>query len=169
MIKTIDDGIFTTQNNLCCIGPLSSESYPNLTYPLLLFPQSSFQGTPVKVAAGVYQEFAKNAENKRTFLYLSARVLFTRTITFSRNKETDQVYEISPGSDIENLEFLFASNMDFGTPLWYNYAKTIDSVFYIKVADESRCANCNEEGGCCYTGQCVCLPGYNGTLCDQKI
>ena len=28
------------------------------------------------------------------------------------------------------------------------------------------CTNCNETGGSCYTGDCVCLPGYNGTYCS---
>jgi hypothetical protein len=150
-------------------GPSNAEIYPNLAYPLLLFPQASFQGDPVKVSPEVYHEFAKNTENIRKFTYLSARILFTRTVSFSRNKENDQVYEISPGSDIPNLQSFFASNMDFGTPLWFNYATTIDSVFYIKVAGNSQCANCSDVGGSCYAGQCVCLPGYNGTFCEQKI
>ena len=152
-----------------CIGPTNAEMYPSLAYPLILFPQPSFQGNPVKVSPNVYHEFAKNAETKKSFSYLSARILFTRTVSFSRDQENDQVYEVSPGSDIQNLQLFFASNMDFGTPLWFNYATTIDSVFYIKVADNSQCTNCNEEGGSCYTGQCVCLPGYNGTFCEQKI
>ena len=135
---------------------------------MLLFPDESFEGTPVKVAPDVYHEFSKNAENKRTFIYKSARVLFTRTVTFSRNMESDQIYEVSPGSDIQNFSSFFKSNEEYGTPLWFNYAETIDSVFYIKVAGNSHCNNCNETGGSCYTGQCVCLPGYNGTFCEQK-
>ena len=90
-------------------------------------------------------------------------------MTFSRNEEDDQIYEISPGSDIGNLQSFFASNMDFGTPLWFNYARTIDSKFYIKVAGDSQCTGCSEIGGSCYTGQCVCLPGRNGTLCDGTV
>jgi hypothetical protein len=121
------------------------------------------------VSPDVYHEFAKNAENTKIFTYRSARILFTRTVSFSRNKENDQVYEVSPGSDISNLELFFASNMDFGTPLWFNYDSAIDSTFYIKVAGDSQCVNCSEEGGSCYTGQCVCLPEYNGTFCEQKI
>ena len=152
------------------LGPLlSKENYPNLTYPLLLFPEESFKGTPVKVPPDTYHEFAKNEENQKKFIFLSARILFTRTVTFSRNKESDQVYGVSPGSDISNLQSFFGSNLDYGTPLWFNYAPTIDSVFYIKVAGNSQCTNCSEEGGSCYTGTCVCLPGYNGTFCDQKL
>ena len=145
------------------------EIYPSLAYPLLLFPQASFQGTPVKVSPDVYHEFAKNAENKRTFTYLSARILFTRTVYFSRKEGENQTVELSPGSDIHNLKSFFASNMDFGEPLWFNYATTIDSVFSIKVVGNSQCTNCSETGGSCYTGQCVCLPGYNGAFCEQTI
>ena len=153
----------------CEKRPTNAEMYPSLAYPLILFPKASFQGNPVKVSPDVYHEFAKNSETQKTFSYLSARVLFTRSVSFSRDQENDQVYKVSPGSDIQNLELFFASNMDFGTPLWFNYATTIDSTFYIKVADNSQCTNCSEEGGSCYTGQCVCLPGYNGTFCEQKI
>ena len=151
------------------IGPLVPENYPNLSYPLLLFTETSFNGTAVKVPPDTYHEFAKNAENKKTFMYLSARILFKRAVNFSRNQEGDQVYEVSPGSDIPNLPSFFAANQDFGTPLWFNYAPTIDSVFYIKVAGDNQCENCSEEGGSCYTGTCVCLPRYNGTFCDQKM
>lgn len=148
-------------------GPTNPDVYPSLAFPLLLFPETDFQGTPVKVSADTYHAFAKNFEIKRKFQYLSARILFTRSTTFSRNQEKDQTYTVSPGSDISNIESYFASNMDIGNPLWFNYATTIESEFYIKVEGNPGCANCNETGGSCYTGACICLPGYNETYCDN--
>ena len=151
------------------LGPNNPDVYPNISFPLVLFREKDFQGNYEKVPPNSYHAFAKNAQNERTFQYLSARVLFTRSITFSRNKEEDQKYSVSPGSDINNLESFFASNMEIGQPLWMNYAKTIESQFYMKVDDNIACANCNETGGCCYSGSCVCLPSYNGTDCSNKV
>lgn len=149
----------------CEKRPTNPGVYPNLTFPLLLFPEKDFKGTPVKVPSDSYHLFAQNSENKRSFSYFSARVLFTRSITFSRGKQDDQKSVVSPGSDINNLESYFASNSDIGNPLWFNYATTIDSEFYIKVEGNHHCTNCSEIGGSCYTGKCICLPGYNGTYC----
>lgn len=146
-------------------GPTNPVVYPNLTYPLLLFPQKSFVGTPVKVPPDSYHVFARNHENSQTFTHLSARILFTRSITFSRNREDDQKYVVSPGSDISDMESYFGSNPDIGKPLWFNYAATVEAEFYIKVEGSPHCTNCSETGGSCYTGKCVCLPGYNGTHC----
>lgn len=149
----------------CEKRPTNPVVYPNLTYPLLLFPQKSFVGTPVKVPPDSYHVFARNHENSQTFTHLSARILFTRSITFSRNREDDQKYVVSPGSDISDMESYFGSNPDIGKPLWFNYAATVEAEFYIKVEGSPHCTNCSETGGSCYTGKCVCLPGYNGTHC----
>ena len=160
---------YTSSLSSFFLGPLNFEVYPNHTYPLVLFPQTSFQGTPLKVRADVYIEYASNAENKRSYKYNSARVLFTRSVIFSRNKENDQEFKVIKGSDISNLESYFASNADYGASIWFNYAKTINSVFYVKVSGNSLCDSCSEIGGCCYTGTCVCLPRYFGVFCNQTV
>lgn len=149
------------------IGPSVSEPYPTLQNPLLLFPQNNYKGTPTKVTPGKLVTFALNKQKVKTMVYNSLRVLYTRPLVFSRT-DHKVTTSVAVGSDIENLASYMVSNPDVANALWFNYASDIPLEFGIKVDDVPACTNCSVTGGCCYTGSCVCLPGYSGSNCEIK-
>ena len=93
------------------------------------------------------------------------RILFRREITFSRVDHNKQ-YEVPIGRDIEDIPSFMVMNEEVGDDLWINYSPAIELSFAVKVADNPACTNCSHVGGSCFTGSCVCLPGYDGANCD---
>ena len=142
--------------------------YPSLMYPLLLFPQKHFQGTPVKIAPDTFEVFAQNRENSKKLLYNSLRVLFGRKVSFQR-VDHNVVKDVLPGSDIEDIAAYMVMNDNIASEVWYSYSPEITLDFAVKVADNPSCTNCSEVGGSCYTGTCICLPSHSGQNCESKI
>lgn len=93
------------------------------------------------------------------------RVLFRRKVTFSR-VDHNALYEIPIGGDIEDIPSFMILNEEVGNDLWINFSKAIELSFAVKVEDVPACTNCSNVGGSCYTGSCVCLPGYSGVNCE---
>lgn len=96
------------------------------------------------------------------------RVLFRRKVTFSR-VDHNALYEIPIGGDIEDIPSFMILNEEVGNDLWINFSKAIELSFAVKVEDVPACTNCSNVGGSCYTGSCVCLPGYGGANCETKL
>ena len=148
-------------------GPSNPALYPSLKYPLLLFPETNFGGTPKKIAPNTFGYFANNGQNVRKMDYKSFRIYPARKMTFLQKDESSTVEkEVSPGTDVEDIQGYMTMNEDIANPLWYNYERSIDLQFAIKVEDVPACTNCSETGGSCYTKSCVCLPTYSGSNCE---
>ena len=142
--------------------------YPSIQYPLILFPNAYYMGTPKKVAPDTFQVFAQNTQSQLVYSYKSMRVLFRRKVTFSRVDHNEN-YEIPIGGDIEDISSFMTMNEEIGDDLWINFSPAIDLSFAVKVEDIPACTNCSETGGSCFRGSCVCLPGYTGVNCDSLI
>lgn len=146
-------------------GPGDTTRYPSIQYPLILFPNTYFKGTPKQVEPDTFEEFAKNSQSQLVYTYQSMRILFRRKITFSRVDHKVQ-YELPIGRDIEDIPSFMIMNEEVGNELWINYSPAIELSFAVKVDDNPACTNCSEIGGSCFTGSCVCLPGYGGENCE---
>lgn len=147
-------------------GPDDSSSYPSIQYPLILFPNTYFTGTPKQVAPDTFEEFAKNSQSQLVYTYKSMRILFRRKITFFRVDHNVKV-ALPIGRDIEDIPSFMIMNEEVGNELWINYSPAIELSFAVKVADNPACTNCSDVGGSCFTGSCVCLPGYRGDNCEE--
>ena len=123
-------------------------------------------GTPKKVAPDTFEVFAQNTQSQLVYSYKSMRVLFRRKVTFSLVDHNEN-YEIPIGGDIEDISSFMTMNEEIGDDLWINFSPAIDLSFAVKVEDNPACTNCSETGGSCFTGSCVCLPGYTGVNCDS--
>lgn len=142
------------------------DNYPSIQYPLVLFPNAYYTGTPKKVAPDTFEVFAQNSQSQLVYTYRSMRILFRRKVTFSRD-DHNKNYEIAIGGDIEDIPSYMIMNEDIGDDLWINFSPAIDLSFAVKVEDVPACTNCSVSGGSCFTGSCVCLPGYTGANCDM--
>ena len=147
-------------NSFFFTGPSVGANYPSLQYPLILFPNKYFVGTPKKVGPDTLEVFAKNSQSQLVYTYQSMRILFRRKVTFSRD-DHNVLYELPIGGDIEDIPSFMIMNEEVGDELWINFSHAIDLSFSVKVADNPACTNCSEVGGSCFTGSCVCLPGFS--------
>lgn len=148
-------------------GPSDSANYPSIQYPLILFPDTFFKGTPIKqVAPDTFEVFAKTSQNELVYTYKSMRTLCRRKVTFSRVDHNVQ-FELPIGRDIEDISSYMTVNDKEGNDLWINYSNAISLSFAVKVADNPACTNCSDIGGSCCTGSCVCLPGHSGDNCES--
>ena len=146
-------------------GPTDVENYPSIQYPLILFPNVYFTGAPQKVAPDTFQVFAQNSQSQLVYSYRSMRILYRRKVTFSR-VDHNVLYEIPIGGDIEDIASFMTMNEEVGDDLWINFSHAIELSFAVKVEDVPACTNCNVTGGSCFTGSCVCLPGFTGANCN---
>lgn len=151
----------------CTKRPNDTHSYPSIQYPLILFPNAYFTGTPKQVAPNTFEVFAQNTQSQLVYSYKSMRVLFRRKVTFSRVDHNVQV-DIPIGGDIEDLPSFMIMNEEVGDELWMNYSPAIELSFAVKVENVPACTNCSENGGSCFTKSCICLPGYGGVNCDVR-
>jgi len=149
----------------CETRPSNPDDYPSIQYPLILYPNAYFTGTPKKVAPDTFEVFAQNSQSQLVYTYRSMRVLFRRKITFSRVDQNVQ-YEVTIGGDIEDIPSYMITNEDVVRDLWINFSHAIDLSFAVKVEDVPACTNCSDVGGSCFTGSCVCLPDYTGVNCE---
>ena len=67
---------------------------------------------------------------------------------------------------MEDIPLFMIMNEEIGDDLWINYSPAIELSFAVKVEDNPACTNCSNVGGSCFTGSCVCLPGYGGPNCE---
>ena len=148
---------------ICLIGP-TNDSYPTEQKPLILFKEKYFQGSYIHGNPDEFKKFAANLRNERVMEYNSMRVLYNRTVIFSRNIVYPTTW--TPGNDIEDLAEFMLANVAVADPIWYNYDRSIAVDFYAKVEGYAPCKNCSVTNGVCYTGQCVCMPGASGVNCD---
>ncbi|XP_048582452.1 uncharacterized protein LOC5506577 isoform X2 [Nematostella vectensis] len=153
----------------CETRPAVGTPYPTEQYPLLLFPQKNFQGTPLKVEPNKYAVFAENKQKKKNINYNSLRVLFSRKLTFSQ-LDNSLTQEIATGSDIEDIPGFMENNPHLvADDIWFNYASDIELQFGVKVEELPSCTNCSATGGCCFTGTCQCLPNFTGVNCETPV
>ncbi|XP_029194504.2 uncharacterized protein LOC114960333 [Acropora millepora] len=148
----------------CTERPNDAINYPSIQYPLILFPNAYFTGTPKKVAPDTFEVFAQNTQSQLVYSYQSMRVLFRRKVTFSRVDHNAEK-EIPIGGDIEDISSFMVMNEEVGDELWINYSSAIELSFAVKVEDVPACTNCSDTGGSCFTKRCVCLPGFSGLNC----
>ena len=131
---------------------------------MILFPETNFAGTAVRVKPEEFKTFAANQRYARVIYYKSLRTLYNRTITFARNVVfPDNFYN---GVDIEDIEEFMRANSETANKIWFNYETSIDADFGVKVGGNAACNNCSVASGVCYTGYCRCMPGFTGPNCD---
>lgn len=145
------------------IGP-GNDSYPTEKKPLVLFKEKNFQGSYLAVNSSDFQRFAYNIRGERFFDFSSMRVLFNRTVTFARNIVYTSTY--TPGNDIRDITEFMEANLNVADGVWFNYDRSIDVDFYIRVESTPQCLNCSDTNGVCYTGQCVCVNYTDKENCD---
>ena len=150
----------------CLLGP-SALVYPSQQYPLVLFPETNFAGTAVLIKANEFKVFAANRRYARELTYKSMRVLYNRTITFSRNIVFPTNFY--NGNDIEDIDEFMKANSATADKIWFNYETSIEADFSVKVDGNARCDNCSSTHGVCYTGFCNCMSGYTGANCDSSL
>lgn len=150
----------------CDIRP-TNDSYPTQEKPLVLFKEKRFQGSYIYGNPDEFKKFASNSRDVREVQYKSLRVLRNRTVTFARNIKFTSTWK--QGSDIEDIANFMLANTDVADPLWYNFDPSIEVDFYVKVEGNIKCDNCSLSNGVCYTGSCVCKPGFTGAHCDISV
>lgn len=150
-----------------CENRPSTLRYPSQEYPLVVFPETNFVGTAVRVKPDEFQVFAANVRYAREISYKSLRVLYNRTLTFARNIVFPTNFY--NGNDIEDIEEFMRANSATADKIWFNYETSIEAQFSVKVDGNVRCNNCSSTHGVCYTGFCNCMAGYTGSNCDTSL
>ena len=149
-----------------CISGPPNGSHPTLQKPLVLFTDYDFKGSFLLQTSNVSVIFANNDNGARNYVYKSMRIYPNRQVVFTRNVD----YDISWSSavDISNITELMVSNGDIANPIWFNYDVSYGAQFGVKVVGNAICDNCTDNGSC-YTGSCLCYPGYTGSNCETSI
>ena len=145
---------------------LTDTAFPIEEKPLVLFSNYDFEGTHVQANASTLVKFAANENGGRVLYYKSMRVLFNREVVFARN--VDYTHKWLPGSDIRNISEFMSVNVNVANPLWYNYDRNYEAEFAVKVVGLVSCENCTTHGSC-YSGSCVCFPGFTGVDCNTPV
>ena len=72
----------------------------------------------------------------------------------------------TPGDDIPDIPEFMIANPNIADGIWFNFDQSYEVDFHVKVHLDGACFNCTVPNGVCYTGSCVCKPGFSGEYCE---